>query len=548
MEADFFRCLAPMLARTLTGARCRKIAFPAPGLFSLGLSGAAAPQVPDTPESAALHDFTPSPPPTAPRFLHGRTGPGRFLLFFSDHKPAYPAAPPAKAMWLRKRLDGRRILGVLGDWPTRRLALVLSQGEGRYFVIDAKAGLSLADALPEDFGREPDWPDLAAVRRDPDVWQAHPQVTPRLRRAVAGLPEEASRTFYEAVRRGEPDGFFVIMPGPAGQAASGASPDALPLDVFCRAMPGLPPGAVSTPFPDPLAAAAAFGAPHFFAAAGGDEAKKVAVSEKTAARRLAKALERLDRDAARLTAMIGQGDFAEAIAANLHGLDARARTPDLTLAHPEKGMMTQALDPRLTILENMNRLFERAAKGRRGLAVVAARRAALADPARAGDPGAGWPARPAGPAAKAPPAARRQAGGEPEPGRFRGIPAHVYRTGDGFTVLRGKNARANEELLRKAAAPFDYWFHVAGGPGSHVILRRDHPGREVPRQSLVQAAVLAALASWRADDAKAEVLLALVKDVRRGKGFAPGQVRVDQIIETLAVDLDPALETALRQP
>jgi predicted ribosome quality control (RQC) complex YloA/Tae2 family protein len=123
----------------------------------------------------------------------------------------------------------------------------------------------------------------------------------------------------------------------------------------------------------------------------------------------------------------------------------------------------------------------------------------------------------------------------------------VYATSDGFTVLRGKNARANEELLRKAASPFDYWFHVADGPGSHVILRRDHPGREVPRQSLIEAATLAALASWRARDAKAEVLMALVKDVRRGKGFAPGQVRVDDIVETLAVALDATLENRLRQ-
>jgi len=543
MEADFFRCLLPRLARVLTGARLRKMAFPAPGLFTLGLSGAAPPD-----EAGA----------SPPKYLHGRAGPGRFLLFVSAHKPSLPPEPPAKAMWLRKRLADRRILGVLGDWPTRRLALCLSQGEGRFFVIDAKSGLSLADTLPDGFGGEPDWPDFEAVRRDPHIWQAFGHITPRLRRAVAALPEEAAREFYAAVRRGDVQGFFVALPAPAAESRNG--PQGLPLDVFCRPMPGLAPQAALTAFPDPLAAAAAFGEPHFFAIASGDAASQAAATEKDRARRTARALTRLEDDAARLSAMIGQGDFAQAIAANLHRLDGKSRLPSLTLEHPEKGTMTHDLDPRLTILENMNRLFERAAKGRRGLAVVAARRAALADPARAGDPVAGWPVRSPTPD-KSPPAGKPAArpaktaatkrpppGGDLGPGRFRGIPAHVFRTSDGFLVLRGKNARANEELLRKAASPFDYWFHAAGGPGSHVILRRDHPGQEVPRKSLIQAATLAALASWRAGDAKAEVLMALVGDVRRGKGFAPGQVQVDRLVETLAVNLDPELENSLRLP
>ncbi|NMC48272.1 MAG: DUF814 domain-containing protein [Desulfovibrio sp.] len=210
--------------------------------------------------------------------------------------------------------------------------------------------------------------------------------------------------------------------------------------------------------------------------------------------------------------------------------------------------MTLALDPRLTIIQNMNRLFDRAAKGRRGLAVVAARRAALSEPGGTADSRAGWPhaARPIGGPSNASP--RKTGTAPPRAGEsFRGIPAHVYTTDDGLTVLRGKNAKANEDLLRKAASPFDYWFHVRGGPGSHVILRRDHPGQEVPRQSLLQAATLAALASFKSEDSRAEVLMAQVRDVRRSKGFAPGQVRVEAVMETLSVTLDRTLENRLRR-
>ncbi len=533
MEADFFRCLLPELARVLSGARCRKIAFPAPGLFSLGLSGATPPPGTDSP---------------APKYLHGRTGPGRFFLFVSDQKPLYPATPPAMAMWLRKRLDGRRILGVLGHWPRRAAALCLSAGEGRFLLIDAKAGLRLVDSLPEDFGTEPDWPDFERARDDAEVWHAFPHITPRLRKALSAVPPETARRLYQDIRQGVTEGFFVAFPAHPEAAPS------LPLDVFCRRMPGLPANTALRTFPDPLAAAAAFCGPHFFAAAGGNEAQKTRTDERKQAGRAARALANLDRDQARLSDMVEQGIFAEAMAANLHTLDPKGKTASLTLDHPEKGTMTLALDPRLTIIQNMNRLFDRAAKGRRGLAVVAARRAALSEPDGTADPRAGWPARgpasrPSRPTEGSAAASFRKAGtAAPLAGEsFRGIPAHVYTTDDGLTVLRGKNAKANEDLLRKAASPFDYWFHVRGGPGSHVILRRDHPGQEVSRLSILQAATLAALASFRSEDSRAEVLMAQVRDVRRSKGFAPGQVRVEEIMETLSVTLDRTLENRLRR-
>jgi predicted ribosome quality control (RQC) complex YloA/Tae2 family protein len=72
------------------------------------------------------------------------------------------------------------------------------------------------------------------------------------------------------------------------------------------------------------------------------------------------------------------------------------------------------------------------------------------------------------------------------------------------------------------------------------------PARRSPA-SLLQAATLAALASFKSEDSRAEVLLAQVRDVRRSKGFAPGQVRVEAIMETLSVTLDRTLENRLRR-
>jgi len=70
-------------------------------------------------------------------------------------------------------------------------------------------------------------------------------------------------------------------------------------------------------------------------------------------------------------------------------------------------------------------------------------------------------------------------------------------------------------------------------------------GRQAERSSLLEAAGLCALKSWRKDDAKAEVLLAHVKDVRKVKGAAIGSVTVDEVERTLLVALDPSLEERL---
>ena len=80
----------------------------------------------------------------------------------------------------------------------------------------------------------------------------------------------------------------------------------------------------------------------------------------------------------------------------------------------------------------------------------------------------------------------------------------------------------------------------------HVILRRDYPDQPVPEQSLMEAATLCALKSYRKDDAKAEVLLARVKDVRKVKGAAIGSVAVDEVERTLLVGLDQEMEERLR--
>ncbi len=109
--------------------------------------------------------------------------------------------------------------------------------------------------------------------------------------------------------------------------------------------------------------------------------------------------------------------------------------------------------------------------------------------------------------------------------RQEGQGAHPrqYVTSDGWTVLAGRNNRENDILTHKMAAQNDMWFHAHGYPGSHVILRREGRKEEPSKQSLEEAAGVAAFWSKGKSAKKVPVVYTLAKYVSRPKGGAPGK-------------------------
>jgi len=96
---------------------------------------------------------------------------------------------------------------------------------------------------------------------------------------------------------------------------------------------------------------------------------------------------------------------------------------------------------------------------------------------------------------------------------------------DGFEILVGKSDADNDRLTFGVASPRDFWLHVAGPAGSHVVVRNPDDLEELPRAVLERAAELAAWHSRaRGSRAKVEVHVCRVADVRKPRGFAPGQV------------------------
>jgi predicted ribosome quality control (RQC) complex YloA/Tae2 family protein len=220
--------------------------------------------------------------------------------------------------------------------------------------------------------------------------------------------------------------------------------------------------------------------------------------------------------------------------------------------------LTIALDPTLTAAANAEAMFRSARRGRRGamrvagrlaeteaalgqVGSLAARAAAAHDPAAlAGlqadmvsaprllapkDRGilASFSVTPAASALPRPaskPNALRAVGargnGGPEPRRFV--------SSEGFQILVGRDNEGNDYLTLHLARSEDLWLHTEGFPGSHVVVRL--PGRTggCPRQTLIEAAKLAAYYSQARSHGKVAVSYTLKKYVRKPKKSPAGLV------------------------
>ena len=74
----------------------------------------------------------------------------------------------------------------------------------------------------------------------------------------------------------------------------------------------------------------------------------------------------------------------------------------------------------------------------------------------------------------------------------------TYTLPGGWQVLVGRTDADNELLSFEVARPDDWWFHIRGMPGSHVILQGP-PSADPDRETLHRAAAIAAYHSTARD-------------------------------------------------
>lgn len=88
----------------------------------------------------------------------------------------------------------------------------------------------------------------------------------------------------------------------------------------------------------------------------------------------------------------------------------------------------------------------------------------------------------------------------------------------------GQDEVSNDELSLRLAKANDLWFHVAGAPGSHVLLRC---ADTVPdKESIREAAQLAAYFSKMRKGGKIPVHYCLAKNVSKPRGAKAGSVLI----------------------
>ncbi len=120
------------------------------------------------------------------------------------------------------------------------------------------------------------------------------------------------------------------------------------------------------------------------------------------------------------------------------------------------------------------------------------------------------------------------------------LPPRRFISSDGLTLLVGRNSLQNDWLVRHAEAS-DLWLHTQEIASSHVILvlpKEIKEIHEVPDQSLLEAAMLAAYYSQGRSSNKVPVDYTFIRHVKKPAGAKPGLV-IYENYWTVLVDPSP---------
>lgn len=115
-----------------------------------------------------------------------------------------------------------------------------------------------------------------------------------------------------------------------------------------------------------------------------------------------------------------------------------------------------------------------------------------------------------------------------------------YSLPGGWKALAGRTDSDNDYLSFRVAKPGDWWFHVRGMPGSHVVLQCP-PGKDPDRETLKRAAALAAYHSKAREAGVVAVSGTRARYVTKPRGAKAGSV---EIRKEIVLKVRPGLEGA----
>lgn len=278
--------------------------------------------------------------------------------------------------------------------------------------------------------------------------------------------------------------------------------------------------------------------------------------------RLARRVEALKGDLAEARRAGEFRSFGEALLAYLRQVPARAASVVLPDPADPGRNLTIELDPRVTAQANAARYFKRAAKAERGLKQVPPRLTAASaerhefevllsrvaaieeggadtvhvdDPTLDADLEAALGRLPAGlrgvlrapVRASSAPTGRSAAGSkaaaiEDERAPSARLQPRRLKTREGWDVMIGRNNEGNDYVTHVLARSEDYWFHVHGAAGSHVVLRRGKGKSEPSKATIDEVASWAAFYSQARTAGRVPVIVTRKKYVRKPRKAPPG--------------------------
>ena len=103
-----------------------------------------------------------------------------------------------------------------------------------------------------------------------------------------------------------------------------------------------------------------------------------------------------------------------------------------------------------------------------------------------------------------------------------------FSSSSGLEIWVGQDDYSNDQLSIKIAHANDLWFHVSGMPGSHVLLRCGELDWEADKESIKEAAGLAAWFSKMRKGGKVAVHYCPAKYVKKPRGAKPGTVTIQK--------------------
>ena len=105
---------------------------------------------------------------------------------------------------------------------------------------------------------------------------------------------------------------------------------------------------------------------------------------------------------------------------------------------------------------------------------------------------------------------------------FQGHRIKRFTTPDGYEILIGESATANDFLTLRLASPNDLWLHVRASTSSHVVIKTRGKPDLIPKSVVDQAARLCAKHSSQKHSSLVPVDVTLKKYVRKPRGADPG--------------------------